>query len=280
MARGGKPGNTGGKGTPGNSGGKGKPGNSGNSGGKGTPGNKGNPAASGTPGNGGGAPKDNGNSTSNAKKAQTLYDAGLALYHGGDYDEALKKFEAVIQLYQGHANALCMTAVVCHGFFVNGIVKKTFDEIADLYKRSITAGCLAAEEDLNLFLLHGPDGDMKLGKYMPASGDVKDILAYRKQRASSDDSADAHYKLAVCVLLCADKDTLSEALVQAEEKLRIAVSRDTDSVVINVTLAAVLGQAGKIDDAIASFGAVIILRPGYNYAKEALANLLSNRVNF
>jgi tetratricopeptide (TPR) repeat protein len=257
----------------------GKPGNVGNKTRNRNPG--GNKSASGSKGNtGGGAPHGNENSTSNAKKAQTLYDAGLALFHGGDYDEALKKFEAVIQLYQGHANALCMTAVVCHGFFVNGIVKKKFDEIADLYKRSITAGCLAAEEDLNLFLLHGPDGDMKLGKYMPASGDVKDILAYRKQRASSDDSADAHYKLAVCVLLCADKDTLSEALVQAEEKLRIAVSRDTDSVVINVTLAAVLGQAGKIDDAIASFGAVLILRPGYNYAKEALANLLSNRVNF
>jgi len=45
---------------------------------------------------GGGAPDGNGNSASNVKKARTLYDAGLALYHGGDYDEALKKFEAVL----------------------------------------------------------------------------------------------------------------------------------------------------------------------------------------
>jgi hypothetical protein len=59
----------------------------------GKPGNKGggNPAASGTPGNGGGAPVGNGNATSNAKKAETLFWLAQELYDGGDFDTFLSR---------------------------------------------------------------------------------------------------------------------------------------------------------------------------------------------
>ncbi len=56
------------------------------------------------------------------------------------------------------------------------------------------------------------------------------------------------------------------------------MSLEPDSVESNVILATVLRELGKIEEAIAAFETVLILQPGYNYAKFQLSNLLSEQV--
>jgi lipoprotein NlpI len=118
---------------------------------------------------------------------------------------------------------------------------------------------------------------LKKGEYKPASSDVEQILAHRKLRAL-DGSAVALLQYASSILLCAVEGNRYEALVQAEETLRVALSLEPDSVGINELLATVLAEAGKIDEAIAAFETVLILQPGHNYAKFKLDNLLSDKV--
>jgi len=248
----------------------------------GKPGNKGggNKTARGTSGNtGGGASVGNVNSTSNWKKAETLYCQAEELYRGGDLDEALQKSEALLELEEGHAKALNLTAAICHLFYFDGIVVKPFEVIVDLYKRAMAAGSVDAEESLIRFLLHGKEGNLKNGEFKPAASDAEQILEHRKLRAL-DGSADAKNDYDECILLCLVKGNRSESLVQAEETLRAAVSLEPDHVGINVNLATVLKEAGKLDKAIAAFKTVLILQPGYNYAKFMLDNLLSDQVYF
>jgi hypothetical protein len=199
MPRGAKPGNKGNK-TPARN----KEGNKttsrnkdGNREARGTPGNigGGNPAASGTPGNqGGGAPVGNGNATSNAKKAETLFRLAKKLFDGGDLDKGLEKSEAVLEIDQGHAKALNLTAAIFHKFYYDGIFVKAFEVIVARYKRAIAAGSAQAEGNLITFLLYGKEGNLKEMEFRPAASDVEQILAYRKLQAL-DGSADSKNKM-------------------------------------------------------------------------------------
>ena len=120
---------------------------------------------------------------------------------------------------------------------------------------------------------------MKKLEFRPAASDVEQILAYRKLQAL-DGSADSKNKYAKSIIICAGEGNRSEAYVQIKEILRDAVSLEPDSVESNVNLATALGEVGKLDEAIAAFRTVLILQPGYEYAKFMLAHLLSEQVYF